>query len=716
MRSLLAAKTPVLLSCLLFAGSASAQPAKHPPGASEAPQPPPSDPDAAEEGRPGADAEVAEDPTPPAAAPPAPARAASKPAKSAPPPKPKTLPLKKGSKAPRKPGSAAGAADEAARLSVTGGLPVAGDPGVEPPELAALRELDRALFPELTPGDSPWVLDGPVVEQGPRAVTTGLPPARPLPPVHEPEPAADLDWLRGLSLPDIPARWDSRVVRYLDYYKNTPRGRSMITVWIQRSGRYETKIRQALREQNLPEDIVWLSMMESGMNPHIRSPAGAVGLWQFTEKAAEAYGLRIDRWVDERLDPERSTQAAIRYLSDLHTRFGRWELAFAAYNMGYGGLLASIRKYNTNDYWELSRYEAGLPYETALYVPKIVAMAVVAANKETFGVAKVQPEAPLVFDEVAVGAGVTFEAIANAAKVDASEIQKLNPHLLGDRTPPALTTSDRISWVLRVPRGTADEILAALPRETPLDRTLERVRVRWGESLDDLAADRNITTAKLRQLNGLSFRDLVRPGDVVLLPRTAAAKYESREPIPVVVPADDPASEGQRRVFYKVAWGDTASGVAEALGVTLQELARWNALDPSAKLQSDMVLVAYVPASAHLRGVRLLADTDVRLLVQGSDAFFTYFEDQKGRRRIEIVAKAGDTWERIAKQYGITLGMLERINHRSRKSDLSEGDRLVLYVDRGRVPDTLAGGETSALDAGPRETGSGQSDLAASVR
>ena len=129
-------------------------------------------------------------------------------------------------------------------------------------------------------------------------------------------------------------------------------------------------MRRVLREQGLPEDLIWVSLVESGFDPAIRSPAGAAGLWQLMPDGARIYGLVVDRWIDERLDPERSTDAAARYLADLHRRFGAWELALAAYNMGYGGLLAAIRKYNTNDYWELSRFESGIPFETALYVPR----------------------------------------------------------------------------------------------------------------------------------------------------------------------------------------------------------------------------------------------------------------------------------------------------------------------------------------------------------
>src|SRR5690606_34255177 len=103
----------------------------------------------------------------------------------------------------------------------------------------------------------------------------------------------------------------------------------------------------------LPKDLVWLSLIESGHNPLASSPAGAAGLWQFIPSSGRMYGLTVDRWVDERLDPRRSTRAAARFLSDLYQRFGSWELAMAAYNMGHAGLLRSVRKYNTNDFWRL---------------------------------------------------------------------------------------------------------------------------------------------------------------------------------------------------------------------------------------------------------------------------------------------------------------------------------------------------------------------------
>jgi membrane-bound lytic murein transglycosylase D len=335
----------------------------------------------------------------------------------------------------------AGEPDEAVRRAIAG---TSAQRARESAELKAMRELDRALFPGAVPGaGAPWLAEGtPLVDRGePHVVASGLPPAAPLAPAMAPEPARDLSWLHKLTMPDIPVRWDARVVRYLEFYKNNARGRSMVAGWIKKSGRYGAAIRRTLKEHNVPEDVLWLALVESGFDPTISSPAGAAGLWQFMPEGARIYGLHVDRWIDERMDPERSTIAAARYLADLHTRFGTWELAFAAYNMGYGGLLSSIRKYNTNDFWELSRLESGMPLETALYVPKIVAMAIVARNRAIFGLDDVELDPAAAFDKIAVRPGVSMQSVALAAGTSTDKIGELNPQILAARTPPASRTT-----------------------------------------------------------------------------------------------------------------------------------------------------------------------------------------------------------------------------------------------------------------------------------
>jgi membrane-bound lytic murein transglycosylase D len=140
--------------------------------------------------------------------------------------------------------------------------------------------------------------------------------------------------------------------------------------WLRKQGRWRALFEDALRRARLPLALIYVAMIESGYDPHDRSHAGAVGLWQFMPEGGKIYGLRIDYWVDERKNPERSTAAFTHYIADLKERFGAWPLALAAFNAGYGAVLRAMQKYNTNDYWELCRHEDGLPWDTLLYVPR----------------------------------------------------------------------------------------------------------------------------------------------------------------------------------------------------------------------------------------------------------------------------------------------------------------------------------------------------------
>lgn len=556
----------------------------------------------------------------------------------------------------------------------------------ESAELRALREIDMALFSTAPSSGSPWPSDEPprLDRDAPVLLATGLPPQAPLPALLAPPPAHDLTWLRSLQLPDIPVRWDVRVIRYLEFYKTNPRGRSMAAGWVKKSGRYGAFVRRTLREQGVPEDVLWLALVESGFDPTIHSPVGAAGLWQFMPEGARIYGLNVDRWVDERLDPERSTIAAARYLSDLRRRFGNWELAFAAYNMGYGGLLAAIRKYGTNDFWELGRLEAGLPLETALYVPKILAMAIVAKNCAVFGCDGVELDSAVTFDKITVGAGVSLRVVANAAGADPDAVAALNPQYPIGRTPPLPAGGEgNATHVVRVPAGTgllaAKSVGTLAQREDKLDRHV----VRWGESLEDIAATSRTTRSSILSLNGFRTSDQVRPGTVLLVPArapgSAVAEGHPVKPV-VVVPAEKFAYPERRRIFYRIVAGDTPRDVASALSVALGDLCRWNAIDTSAALHDGMVLQAFVPKAAVLAHALVTEEDNARVLAVGSTEFFEHFESLKGRKRIEVTAAEGDNWRSLSRRYGLSLGMLERINHRSRSSALTTGEKVVVYV------------------------------------
>jgi membrane-bound lytic murein transglycosylase D len=606
-------------------------------------------------------------------------------------------------------GSDAGKPDERARRGVTGRRPDASeaDPR-ESPELSRMRELDHLLFPLNKGGiGSPWpaALEG---SQGmPKVDASGLPTTAGA--AGEAGEAgasrAELAWVTTLEKPDFPVRIDASVVRYLSYYKDNPRGRSMLAGWIKKSGRYGAAIRKVLRDRGLPQDLVWLALVESGFDPTIHSHAGAAGLWQFVPSTARIYGLTVTRRVDERLDPERATAAAVRHLEDLHTRFGSWELAFAAYNMGYGGLLTAIRKFNTNDYWELRRFEAGLPYETALYVPKIASIAIAARNCKVFGCDTVELDDPEPFGDSGVEAlivapGVTLNEVAETVGVRIEHLEALNPHLLGSRLPPIDHTLDgRRGWTVYVPHGKSTLARNLAPKAVP-PHHLATYTVRWGEPTEHVAARFGTTAGHLEQLNELEPGESARAGTVLfvpgkLRPRTdleAAAEVagthgigKSRKPL-FVVPNHDFHHPDRRRVFYQPVLGDTLDDVAEACGVSASEVRRWNHLDGRAALQEGMTLQLFVPKDTRPRNVLLIEAHQVEVIPIASKGFFDHFVGSMGRERLEVVAQPGDTWSTLASRHGMSVGMLERVNQRSRKSKLEPGEKVVVYAKRQPLP------------------------------
>jgi len=376
-------------------------------------------------------------------------------------------------KAPHKPspalpaGAQRGQPDRVARQKIAEG-PTDEDlrAGKDDPELRSLKAAERVLFPRPLTGVEPgwsWDLPEAVGKVGPEVVTQGAPSLRPSGAHREAASGApDAVWLKSLAMPGLPIVLDEFVLKYLRFYRDSPSGKAIARVWTKKSGRYAAAMRSELARAGVPTDLVWLSMIESGHNPTIVSPAGAAGLWQFMPDAGRTYGLTVDRWVDERLDPERSTQAASRYLSDLYRRFGSWELAIASYNMGYGGLARSIRKFNSNDFWELVRYEAGVPWETTLYVPKIFALAIVMNNKKAFGLDAIETDPPESFDVVQVGPSVPLADVARSAGVTEAELLALNPAFLSGRTPPAIPGSNKPSFRVHVPVGKASFELDAL--------------------------------------------------------------------------------------------------------------------------------------------------------------------------------------------------------------------------------------------------------------
>ncbi|HYW11276.1 MAG TPA: transglycosylase SLT domain-containing protein [Longimicrobium sp.] len=332
---------------------------------------------------------------------------------------------------------------------------------------------------------------------------------------------------------DIPVVRNAPVERFVGIF--TGRQQDRMELYLKRSGRYEGMIRGKLRERGMPEDLLYLSMIESGFNPTAKSHASAVGLWQFIEGTGTRYGLRVDGYVDERRHPEKSTDAALDYLEDLHKQFGSWYLAAAAYNTGENRV-ARVMKQVTGkqkgedaDFW---RIRSRLPSETREYVPLMVAAALIGKEPAKYGMGGVPRWMPLSHDEVQVPAGTRLMAVAEAVGVTENEVKRLNPHLVRAMTPPG-----KKPYAVRVPEGRADRFAADFPevqrravqlaaREAATERaaaarraaSVRRHTVRNGESLWTIARRYDTTVKKVQAANGLGSRNRIRPGQRLVIP------------------------------------------------------------------------------------------------------------------------------------------------------------------------------------------------------
>jgi membrane-bound lytic murein transglycosylase D len=632
--------------------------------------------------------------------------------------------------------------DRIQRKAIRGG-PV--DLSRESQELRELREFEQATFPRagmraITPADGsvpgvgPGVMNTPGSadeERGGRLGPDAVPEALRSPaqrrPTVDPAPPT-LPWLASLRLLDnlglsaAFVRFEAHVIKYLEFYKEDRRGRSIMASWLRRQGRYRALIEEALDRHHLPRFLLYVSMIESGYDPHDRSTAGAVGLWQFLPEGARIYGLRVDYWVDERKDPVRATDAAARYLGDLKARFGSWHLALAAFNAGYGAVLRAMQKYNTNDYWELCRHEDGLPWETVLYVPKAIATALVGENRSLFGYDELQEDPAIRYDTVSVTTTVSLAAAARAAGVPQEEVERLNPELRRGRTPPLPPGG---TWPLRLPRGSGARFLASYDASK---ERLESYVVRFGERLDDIARARGISTGELRRINGVEESSEVRAGVTLLVPPLAAgarkAPLPGEEVVIVAVPDKNLVVPGRKRVFYRVIPGDTISAIARFFKVTQGELARWNNLDLEATLATKMVLDVWVNKDFDTSQVALVDPARVRVVTTGSDEFFDLVETLRGRKRVIYLCRAGDTMQKVAKKYGLTAADLERINRLSKSTVLQPGQSLMVYVQmsereraealRKLVPGGASGGSVVVTPIEDGEEAEGE-DAALSV-
>ena len=377
---------------------------------------------------------------------------------------------------------------------------------------------------------------------------------------------------------DLPLMLTDPVVSFLNYFSKN--GKGTLERGLVRSGRYEPMIRRVLKEEGVPQDLIYLAQAESGFHELALSRAGARGMWQFISSRATGYGLARNWWLDERLDPEKSTRAAARHLHDLYNQFGDWYLAMAAYNSGPGNVQQAVRRTGYADFWELYNRNV-LPRETKNYVPIIVAVAIMAKNRAQYGLDGIVPDAPAQFDTVKIDYPVDLRLVAECVDAPVTTLQDLNPSLLRTTTPKD-TTFD-----LHLPEGSKDRFqttIAAIPVDMRVWWRYHRVAP--GETLASLAHSYHTPAASITEANGLASNE-VEPDAKLIIPISAGQ----------VVAGETGDLYSKHAVRYRTRRGDTVASVAQNFGVPPEKVRSWNHLRGNT-LHAGRTVRIYLPMVA----------------------------------------------------------------------------------------------------------------------
>jgi len=341
----------------------------------------------------------------------------------------------------------------------------------------------------------------------------------------------------------------------------------------QRSGFYRDMILEELRKEGLPDELSWLPLIESWYKIKALSKARALGLWQFISSTGYRFGLKRDRWVDERMDPLKSTQAAVKYLTELHTYFGDWTTALAAYNCGEIRIQNVIRTQRVDyldNFWDLYRQ---LPRETSRFVPRFIAAVLIINNPEKYGFSLSEPYPPLRFETVTVNQPFKLVSLAANLGIDPSELAFLNPELRHESTP-------AYEYALRVPAGYAEKASLAvnnLTRWIPPEAVYSWHYVRQGDTLSTIADRYHTTVSAIARLNGLRSVNFIKPGQRLKIPGRGATS-----PSPPL--AKNPPLKESEKTAYTVKEGDTLYSIAKKFAMNLDDFLLLNGLTSDAKI------------------------------------------------------------------------------------------------------------------------------------
>jgi membrane-bound lytic murein transglycosylase D len=460
---------------------------------------------------------------------------------------------------------------------------------------------------------------------------------------------------------DIPIVMNERVNASIVYFQTV--AREAFTKYLTRSTKYAPLMKTIIADYGLPQDLIYLSLVESGYNPRAYSWARASGLWQFIASTGRLYNLNRSWWYDERRDPVKSTHAACRFLKELYAEFGSWELAMAAYNGGPGRVRRTIASQKTNDFWKMR-----LKRQTMDYVPLIMAATIIAKEPEKYGFVDIDYEPPLEWDEVLIDRCLDLSVVAREIGCSYNELKDLNPELLRKYTPP-----NTKKYRLNIPKGHTTKFWAVYEGiPSPKETSWVRHTIRRGETVGTIASKYGVSQYALLEANNLSRRSTIYAGKELIVPvpldRDARPNQENR-------------TYAAKNSIYTVRSGDTMWDIARAFGTTVGSLRRVNYIEEGSRIYVGQKLK--IPGDASQPKDDQQSDGNSEVLY--ADNTTRQESSTPGSSKYRV--RSGDTLWDIARRYGMTTSHLRQINGLGRSSRIYPGQ--VLAVSGSGDPDYL---------------------------
>lgn len=474
---------------------------------------------------------------------------------------------------------------------------------------------------------------------------------------------------------DIALDDNAQVQKWVHYFQG--KGRKYMRLYLARSSRYLPMMKNVLRENGLPEDLVYIALIESGFSPQAYSHSNAVGYWQFIRATGRRYGLHVDGFIDERRDPVLSTRAAAEYFKELYSLFGSWHLALAAYNAGENRVKHAVMKNYTRDFWELIKRRRSLAAETKQYVPKFIAATMIAKDPVKYGFTDVEFDDPLSYDAVALTNPISLTKLAQNLNVDVDELKLLNPKFRGDFVP----MSRNGETVVRIPVGKGTDAVAAVSLSTSKEPKVVQAdeyfyRVRHGDNLSIIAHHHHTTVSRLRRMNNLSNRTLLRVGMRIRVPDNGGEGYhyasEADRPDRGGAAVEEAVAMQSESDFHIVRRGENLTTISRHYGMSIDELVKMNNLGKRTVLRAGQKI--RVRTETGQRSAIGRKSRRVRIVKMEKRMPARHLAGSTVKHRIS----KGETLAGIAARYRVPLQVVARANNMKPSNHVLAGQNLII--------------------------------------